>query len=260
VLTAFGDIEFCSHRPIEICIETECGKQSRYVPTRPQNEICAKALYSVGGFLNKEAEAGHALQLRNYLVQYAFYRDIRRVIHAITQAMPTNLEPRGKMRKPRELATTWLSEKDLDKVVDKIFSKSTRYPVRGKVTLSSIHYVTQREDMENGSAIHAPGRKTWAASLPRLCEEIRADLGDHWTYTAEKDDAAAALMCKGIDPDTVIYISTGKAPGDTVDPTEEIDTTGDQRMHYVNYLHEYRKGFMTMHRKATWTGTVLVVE
>merc|ERR1712142_328028 len=113
--TDFKELEFCSHRPIEITIavESNCGRrsdcphlQSRYVPTRPQNEICAKALYSVGGFLDKEAEAGHALQLRNYLVQYAFYRDIRRVINAITQAMPTNMEPRGKMQKPRELATT----------------------------------------------------------------------------------------------------------------------------------------------------------
>jgi len=55
---------------------------SRWCAVKPQSEIFAKAVYSVGKFLDVEAEAGHALQIRNYPIQYSFLRDARRTIQA----------------------------------------------------------------------------------------------------------------------------------------------------------------------------------
>ena len=83
IITKFKDIEFCSHRPIEV--KFEVGERdsdgnlkssklvSRWCAVKPQSEIFAKAVYSVGQFLDVEAEAGHALQIRNYLIQYSFF-------------------------------------------------------------------------------------------------------------------------------------------------------------------------------------------
>ena len=88
--------------------------------------------------MDVEAEAGHALQIRNYLIQYSFLRDVRRTIQAISAAVPNNKVPMGKVMKPRYLVSEWLNEKDLDRCASKIFSLSSAYQVPGMVGLRNI--------------------------------------------------------------------------------------------------------------------------
>ena len=115
IITNFRDIEFCSHKPIEVKFEirerNEDGtlKSSKQVSiwcaVRPQSEIFAKAVYSIGQFLDLEAEDGQALQIRNYLIQYSFLRDVRRTIQAKSAAVSSNIVPMGKVMKPRYLVS-----------------------------------------------------------------------------------------------------------------------------------------------------------
>jgi hypothetical protein len=100
-------------------------------------------------FLSYETQAAHALQMRNYLVQYAYFRDVRKVIKFLTETLPKNMEPRSKQEKPRELVKDWLSEARLEKVFTKIFSGSSMYPIRGLESMDDMHFIHQRADQEN---------------------------------------------------------------------------------------------------------------
>ena len=99
IIRRFQEIDFCSHRPIWVWFRVGTGRSGKWMPARPQTEILAKAVYSVGRFLDMEATAAHALQLRNFLVQYAYFRDIRRLLQSLTRCLPVNIEPQGKMAK-----------------------------------------------------------------------------------------------------------------------------------------------------------------
>lgn len=228
VITDFRLVDFCSHRPIFVRFQVDGNNKKvagRWCATRPANEILAKAMYSVGSYLDLEAEAGHALQMRNFLVQYCFHRDIRRVIQSLTAALPVNMEPRGKINKPRYLATEWLNEKKLDAVVTKIFSTSTAYPLvadRHAITMSDVYYVSHREDMELGSSIHMPGRRTWLDSLPQVEKEVRKSLATNkeWVFREGDNRLQGFLREKRYDPYEVILISPEAVEGfTTVDPT-----------------------------------------
>ena len=184
IITKFKHIDFCSHRPIEVKFEVRERDSdgnlkssklvSRWCAVRPQSEIFAKAVYSVGQFLDVEAEAGHALQIRNYLIQYSFLRDVRRTIQAISAAVPNNIVPMGKVMKPRYLVSEWLNEKDLDRCASKIFSLSSAYLVLGMVRLRNICYVSQAEDIFWGSTIHHTAWKNqWINKLGSIIGDIK---------------------------------------------------------------------------------------
>jgi hypothetical protein len=193
VVHDFEKLDFCSHRPLKVYFvtPTENGSSrtySKWVPTRGQDEILAKLVYSVGAFMGLEEQAAHALSLRNYMLQYSFKRDIRLLCHYLTRALPTNMEPMGKMSRPRQLPRPWMTEKDINSCFVKIFSGSSLYKVPGLTDTSQLRLCTQREDRLGESAINSDERANWKRSLPRISEQMREALRCHsidraWTFT-----------------------------------------------------------------------------
>ncbi|CAG0886676.1 unnamed protein product [Cyprideis torosa] len=181
VITDFQRVEFCSHHPERVEFVTPEGETSKWVSNRNEDEIFAKVIYSVGGFVDYSAQMAHALELRNTLLMYAFRRDVRKLCEAVSAAAPPGMVPQGKTRKPREMAMPWMSERDLDKCVVSIFSGASRYPVPGMTGIENVKYISQMRDMETGSYIHQTGRTAWKLGLGRKVQEIRNKFKE-WRY------------------------------------------------------------------------------
>ena len=234
----FSEVNFCSHRPIKVSFEvgerdpaTHELKKSRiephWCPTRPQSEILAKAVYSIGGFADIETEAAHALQIRNYLVQYVFHRDIRKLIQAITRVLPDNIVPMGKMIKPRYLAQVWMDKKDLQSVCKKVFSTRSKYPVVGLECLEQMQYVRQKEDILWGSTIHHTSRKTtWIEHMHRAEKEVRDELSKNpdLHFKDESEPMQSALRAAGYDLRRVLIVTREQIRGlNTVTPSDFLE-------------------------------------
>ena len=123
------------------------------------------------------------------------HRDMRLLTRTLTTYLPYNLVPLGKQIRPRALATTWMEEKNIDSCFVKIFSACSAYPIPDLTHVDQLHFVSQREDILNGSCIHHSSRKNWKSSLPRLGKEIQKDLGG-WLYATMRDDLFSVISRK----------------------------------------------------------------
>ena len=122
-------------------------------------------------------QAAHALSLRNVILCYAMHRDLRLLAKTLTNYLPYNLVPLGKQIRPRALATPWMDEKDINNCFVKIFSSCSKYPIPGLENVDQLHFVSQKEDLLNGTCVHHPARQNWKNNLGRLGKQIQEELG-----------------------------------------------------------------------------------
>jgi hypothetical protein len=239
VIRDFYKLEFCSHSPEWVTFRTNLGEFKKWCSTRNEDEILAKSIYSVGGFVNMETQMGHALELRNTLLMYVFRRDIRRLCEAITRAAPPGMVPQGKTRKPREMMMPWMSQSDIDACCKSIFSDSSLYPIPGMEGVDDVCYVSQVRDMMTGSYIHQPGRTAWKLSLGKKVQDIRKMMTG-WTYDS-LEPVEKAIAKAGLDPyNTVVETRENLKGVMTANPDDDEVRTEREGVNVIRYKMEFR--------------------